>query len=126
MSWHGELKKAVASMVCACYDLFPPKGSCLLKTETRQYMKQVAEDLIKRAAFVHGGKDNYISTHTSADYDNLLFTPCRIIPTILATQRYMNPYTSSFSVVRTTLATSVQANLGCTFSTTHSPLQSLR
>ena len=61
--WCGELKKVVASSVCTYYDIFPPMGTCLSKTETCQYVKCRGEALIKKSAFVHGGKDDVVRVH---------------------------------------------------------------
>lgn len=58
--WCGELKNAAASSVHTHYDIFPPMGTHLSKTETCQYVKHRAEALIKKSAFAHGGKDDEV------------------------------------------------------------------
>jgi len=56
-SWRGELKKAAANLVWAYYDISPPPGNYLSQVEMHRHMKRAAEDLIKKASFVHSGKD---------------------------------------------------------------------
>lgn len=75
-SWRGEFKKAAASLVRSRYDLFPPLGSRLSKTETRQHVKRAAEVLIKKSAFAHGGKDDEVLFYLPQTVHEFTFDAC--------------------------------------------------
>ena len=59
-SWRGEIKKAASNAVRAHYDLFPSKDSNFPKVQTRNHVKEIATELIKKSSFAHGSKDEEV------------------------------------------------------------------